>query len=435
VSATRTRAPSREDAQRLDAADALAPFRDRFVFTDPERIYLDGNSLGMQPKATIAAVHDVIDEWGRDLIIGWRRWIDLPREIGDLLSEHVVEARPGEIIVSDSTTVNLYKLTVAALHQRPGRKVIVTDDENFPTDRYVFEGLAADRQLQIRLVHADPVEGIDPDAVAAAVDADAAVVSFSHVSYRSAAIHDMRRITEIAHAAGALMLWDLSHSGGSVRVPLESSGVDLATGCTYKYLNGGPGAPAYLYVRRDLAELRSPIWGWFGHRRQFAMPPEFEAAEGIERFLAGAPTVLSMIGIREGARLIGEARIDRLQEKAAALTELVIQLADGWLAPLGFAVASPRDAKRRGSHVSLAHADAKAFVRALIKEANVITDFRPPDIVRVAPVPLTTRFVDVWDGMDRLRTLATHIVGQRSPDAGSPRTSTTSSPSSRDRNG
>lgn len=411
MTATRAAGLTREDAQRLDADDELAALRERFVITDPQRIYLDGNSLGMQPKATVTALREVIDEWGRDLIIGWRRWIDLPREIGDLLAEHVLEARPGEVLVSDPTTVNLYKLTLAALEVRPGRNVIVTDDENFPTDRYVFEGLAAQRGLEIRLVHADPVEGIDPGAVAAAVGPDTALVSFSHVSYRSAAIHDMPRITEVAHAAGALTLWDLSHSGGSVRVPLESSGVDLATGCTYKYLNGGPGSPAYLYVRRGLADLRSPIWGWFGHRRQFAMPPAFEPAEGIERFLAGAPTVLSMIGIREGARLIGEAGIGRLQRKGAILTDLVIRLADAWLADLGFSVASPRDPSRRGSHVSLTHPNAKVFVRALIRDANVITDFRPPNIVRVAPVPLTTRAVDVWDGMDRLRALAIRGVG------------------------
>ncbi len=410
MTVTRAAGLTREAAQRLDTDDELAALRERFVITDPQRIYLDGNSLGMQPKATVTALREVTDEWGRDLILGWRRWIDLPREIGDLLAAHVLEARPGEVVVSDSTTVNLYKLTLAALEERPGRNVIVTDDENFPTDRYVFEGLAAQRGIEIRLVHADPVEGIDPDAVAAAVGPDTALVSFSHVSYRSAAIHDMPRITEMAHAAGALTLWDLSHSGGSVRVPLESSGADLATGCSYKYLNGGPGSPAYLYVRSGL-RVRSPIWGWFGHRRQFAMPPTFEPAEGIERFLAGAPTVLSMIGIREGARLIGEAGVDRLQRKGAVLTDLVVQLADAWLAGLGFSVASPRDPSRRGSHVSLTHPNAKAFVRALIQDANVITDFRPPNIVRVAPVPLTTRAVDVWDGMDRLRKLATRGAG------------------------
>lgn len=397
---------TRADAQRLDAADELAGFRDRFTFTDPDRIYLDGNSLGMQPKATAIALQHAIDEWAHDLIIGWRRWIHLPREIGDLLAAHVLEARPGEVLLSDSTTVNLYKLTIAALNARRGRNVIVTDDENFPTDHYVFEGLAADRGIEIRLVHADPVEGIGPDRVTDALGADTALVSFSHVSYRSAAIHDMRGITEIAHRAGALVLWDLSHSAGSVPVPLESAGVDLAVGCTYKYLNAGPGAPAFLYVRRELSELQSPVWGWFGHRDQFAMPPDYTPALGIERFLAGAPTVLSMIGVAEGARLIGEAGIENLRRKAIALTELVIQLSDAWLAPHGFSVASPRDAARRGSHVSLAHPNAKAFVRALIKEADVITDFRPPNIVRIAAVPLTTRFVDVWHGMDRLRQLA-----------------------------
>lgn len=397
---------TRADAERLDAADELAPFRYQFVFADPRLIYLDGNSLGMQPKATVAAVEQVLEQWGRDLILGWRQWIRLPRKIGDLLAKHVLGGLPGEVIVCDSTTVNLYKLAVAALRARPGRRVIVTDDDNFPTDRYVFEGIASDRGLEIRVVHSDSVEGIDPERVAAAVGTDTALVSFSHVSYRSAAIADMEHITRIAHEAGALVLWDLSHTAGAVPIALRSSDVDLATGCTYKFLNGGPGAPAYLYVRHELADLRSPIQGWFGHREQFAMAPAYAPAEGIERFLGGAPTVLSLVGVEHGVRLVADAGISRLRQKGIMLTELVIELADAWLEPLGFSVASPRDATRRGSHVSLRHPDAKAFVRALIKEAQVITDFRPPDLIRIAPAPLTTRFVDVWDGMNHLRRLA-----------------------------
>lgn len=400
------RVVSRVEAEVLDAADPLAPLRERFLFTDPGRIYLDGNSLGMQPKATIAAVQETMERWGRDVILAWRRWVDLPREIGDLIAAHVLEVRPGEVLVSDSTSVNLYKLAGAAVLARPGRNVIVTDDDNFPTDHYVLQGLAAERGMTVRRVSADPIEGIDPERVAAAIGPDTALVSFSHVGYRSAAVADMHRITALAHSVGSLMLWDLSHAAGSVPVPLESSGADLAVGCTYKYLNGGPGSPAFLYVRSELSDLRSPIWGWFGHRDQFAMSTAYEPAEGIERFLVGAPSVLSMIGIEQGARLIGEAGIDRLWTKGQALTELVISLADAWLAPHGFSVASPREAARRGSHVSLIHPAAKDVVRALIKEANVITDYRPTDRVRLAPTPLTTRFVDVWDAMDRLRRLA-----------------------------
>lgn len=406
---------SRAGAEALDAADPLAPFRNLFRIADPSRIYLDGNSLGMQPKATIAAVQETLERWGQDLILGWRRWIDLPREIGDLIATQVVEARTGEVLVSDSTSVNLYKLAAAAAEARPGRHVIVTDDDNFPTDHYILQGLAAERGMTIRLIPADPIEGIDPERVAAAIGPDTALVTFSHVGYRSAAIADMHRITALAHSVGSLMLWDLSHAAGAVRVPLESSGADLAVGCTYKYLNGGPGSPAFLYVRSDHSGLRSPIWGWFGHRDQFAMPASYDPAEGIERFLAGAPSVLSMIGIEHGARLIGEAGIDRLQSKGAALTTLLITLADAWLTPHGFSLASPRQATRRGSHVSLCHPTAKAFVRALIKEANVVTDYRPPDRIRLAPVPLTTRFVDVWDAMDRLRQLASIGVPSARP--------------------
>jgi len=405
VTAAGTPVGSRAEAEALDAADPLASFRERFLFADPDLIYLDGNSLGMQPKATVAAIQETVERWGRDLILGWRRWVDLPREVGDLIAEQVLEARTGEVLVSDSTSVNLYKLAGAAVSARPGRRVIVTDDDNFPTDHYILQGLAAERGMTVRLVPADPVEGIDAERVAAAIGPDTALVSFSHVAYRSAAVADMHRITELAHSVGALMLWDLSHAAGSVPVPLESSGADLAVGCTYKYLNGGPGSPAFLYVRRDLAALRSPIWGWFGHRDQYAMTSTYEPAEGVERFLVGAPSVLSLVGIEQGARLIGEAGIDRLRTKGIALTELIIRLADAWLVPLGFAVVSPRRPERRGSHVSLRHPEAKNVVRALIREANVITDHRPPDRVRLAPAPLTTRFVDVWDAMDRLRRL------------------------------
>lgn len=393
---------SRAEAESLDAEDPIASLRERFLFTDPNRIYLDGNSLGMLPKATAEAVRATIDQWGRDVILGWRRWAHLSEEIGDLIAQHVVEATPGEIVVSDSTSVNIYKLASAAISARPGRNVIVTDDDNFPTDQYVLQGLASERGMSVRLVKSD-VDGIDVNRVAEAVGPDTALVMFSHVAYRTAAVADMHQITNVVHGAGALMLWDVSHAAGSVPVPLESSGADMAVGCTYKYINGGPGSPAFLYVRRGHPELRPPIWGWYGHSDQFEMSATFVPADGIERFLVGAPPILSMIGIEHGARLIGEAGVSNLRAKGIALTEFLISLADEWLSPQEYSIASPRRRELRGSHVSLRHERAKDIVRALIKKAGVVTDYRPPDVVRLAPAPLTTRFVDVWDAMDRLR--------------------------------
>jgi len=284
--------------------------------------------------------------------------------------------------------------------------VLLTDDDNFPTDSYVFQGLAAARGLELRLITTDLDEGLTLSAVREALDDDVALASFSHVAYRSGAIADLTGITAATHEAGALALWDLSHSAGSVPVPLRSSGADLAVGCTYKYLCGGPGAPAFLYVRSDLQdELRQPIWGWFGQRDQFDMAGQYDAAPGLTRFLVGTPPVLSMIGVREGVRVVAEAGIDALRAKGQALTSYLIELADQWLTPLGFRLASPRDAARRGSHVTLHHPDAWRICRALIEKYDVVPDFRTPDRLRLGPAPLTTSYADVWEGLDRLRRL------------------------------
>jgi kynureninase len=307
------------------------------------------------------------------------------------------------VIVADSTTVNLYKLAAAALDARPDRRVIVTDDDNFPTDLYVFQGLAAQRGLELRIIPTDLDEGLDHGVLAGALGDDVALLSLSHVAYRSGALADMAAVTRLAHEAGALVLWDLSHAAGSVPVPLHASGADLAVGCTYKYLNGGPGAPAFLYVREELqAELRQPIWGWFGQADQFAMGPAYEPVKGIERFCVGTPPVLSTYAVAEGVRIVAEAGIGPLRTKGIALTSYLVDLADTVLAPLGFRVASPRDPARRGAHVSLRHPEAWRLCQALV-DARVIPDFRTPDRLRIGPAPLYTRFADVWDGVDRLR--------------------------------
>lgn len=397
---------TRDRATDLDDADPLATFRDRFVVTDPELIYLDGNSLGRLPATTAARLRDAVtQEWGHGLIRSWAEWIELPRRIGDAIGAGVIQARPGEVLVGDSTTVNLYKLAAAALDARPGRRVIVTDDDNFPTDQYVLQGLAHARGLELRTVHADIDGGLDLDTLRAGLDGEVALVSLSHVAYRSGALLDLAGMTAAAHEVGALTLWDLSHAAGSVPVPLTSAGADLAVGCTYKYLNGGPGAPAFLYVRTELQEhLRQPIWGWFGQRDQFAMGGAYDPVPGVDRFAVGTPPVLGLYGVEEGVTMIAEAGVDRLRGKGQALTSYLVELADEWLAPLGFRLASPRDAELRGSHVSLHHPQAWQICQALI-ERKVLPDFRTPDRLRLGLAALTTSFTDVWDAADRLRRL------------------------------
>jgi kynureninase len=397
----------RKFAEEMDAADPLAGFRDRFVRDDESLIYLDGNSLGPLPVATEIRIAEAVrQDWGAGLVRSWGSWIDLPGRAGDLIGQHLLGAAPGQVAVCDSTTINLYKLACAAVDARPGRNVIVTDDDNFPTDQYVLEGIAEQRGCELRMISSDLAEGVSEDALRAAVDDRTALVSLSHVAYRGGALADMGRITRIAREAGALMLWDLSHSVGAVPIELDAAGADLAIGCTYKYLNAGPGAPAFLYVRGELQDsLRQPVWGWFGQRDQFAMGPRYDPAPGIGRFLTGTPQIIGTVAVEEGARLLGEAGLDRLRAKGIALTELLIALADEWLAPHGFTVASPRDSARRGSHVCLHHRDAWQISQALIR-AGIVGDYRTPDRLRLGPAPIITRFTDVWDALAALRRIA-----------------------------
>jgi kynureninase len=392
----------RAHAERLDAADPLASFRERFVLDDPQTIYLDGNSLGRLPLATRERLRAIVDQWGSELVSAWHEWIDMPERAGDLLATEVLGARPGEAIVADSTTVNLYKLASAVLATRPGD--VVTDTGNFPTDRYVLEGVARSHGRELRLFEADPLLGPRPDDVEeACAGHEIALVSLSHVAYRSGALADMEGI---GRAAPGPVLWDLSHSAGAVPVELTARGVELAVGCTYKYLNAGPGAPAFLYVRKELqGRLRTPIQGWFGQREQFEMDRPYDPEPGVRGFLAGTPPILALAAVEEGARLIGEAGMAALSEKTKALTELVVELHDARLAPLGFELGSPRDPALRGGHVSLAHPEAWPICRALIERAKVIPDFRGPDSIRLGLPPLYTRFVDVYDALERLREL------------------------------
>jgi kynureninase len=395
---------SRQHAVDLDAHDPLAEFRDRFVFADADLIYLDGNSLGRLPRATLTRLAQVAEvEWGQRLIASWNQgWLDLPVTVGDQIGAAALGAAPGQVAVGDSTTVCLYKLASAALDARPGRTEIVTDVHNFPTDRYVLEQLAQARGLSIRWIEADPAGGPTPTHVAAALSEATALVCLSHVAYRSGHIAEIGAINVISHVAGALTLWDLSHSAGSVPIDLDETRTDLAVGCTYKYLNGGPGAPAYLYVRADLQdELRQPIWGWLGRRDPFEMAPGYVPAPGIRGFLSGTPPILSLAAVQAGVALVADAGIDAIREKGIALTELAIELVDQRLADRGVTVASPRPASRRGAHVALAHPEARRLCEELAA-ARVVTDFRGPDVIRLGLSPLSTRFSDVYDAIDTL---------------------------------
>ncbi len=389
---------TRDDAQRLDASDPLAPFVDAFVDAEPDLVYFDGNSLGRLPRRTVERLAAVVgDEWGRGLVRSWSEWIDLPTRVGDRLAAAALGAAPGQVVVADGTTVNLYKVVGAALAARPGRRAVVVDGADFPTDRYVVEGLAAARDLEVRWVDG-------PDAP---VDADVAVVLFSMVDYRSGSVADVASVTAAAHGAGALAVWDLSHAAGAVPVHLDDWEVDLAVGCTYKYLNGGPGAPAWLYVRRELQDaLVPPVWGWFGHARQFAMEPGWEPAPGMRRWLSGTPPILGLAAVEAGVSLLEEAGIERVAAKGQALARFAIEVAQGF----GLQVPAP---PRQGCHIAVRHPEAYRLSRALITEAATVPDFRPPDVLRIGLAPLSTRFTEVWDGLDRLRRLVEERAWER----------------------
>jgi kynureninase len=399
------RLDGRDDAVALDNSDPLRGFRDRFVIDD--LVYLDGNSLGRLPKATVERLADVVStQWGERVVRGWADgWLDLPLTVGDRLGSAALGAAPGQVAIGDSTTVCFYKLVSAALDLRPERREIVADVDNFPTDRYVLEGLARTRGLELVWLRFDPAAGPTVREVASVVGSGTALVTFSHVSYRSAHVAPMAEINARAHDAGALTLWDLSHSAGSVPVALDADGTDLAVGCTYKYLNGGPGAPAYMYVRRALqADVRQPIWGWLGRRDPFEMAQGYEPADGMRGLLSGTPPVLALSAVDEGIRLVEEAGIGAIREKGIALTSCAIALVDERLRELGVSIASPRDAAVRGAHVALAVEGAAELCAALIAR-DVVPDFRRPDVIRFGLSPLTTRFVDVWDGVEALRSL------------------------------
>ena len=400
-------------ANELDEKDDLAAFRNEFVIADTNLIYLDGNSLGRLPRRTVDFMKNAIEnEWGDRLIRIWNDgWVNSPTELGAKIAK-LVGAHADEIIITEATSINLFKLAVAALKAKNGRSKIISDTLNFPSDLYILQGVI---NLLGNTHHLDLLPSVDgitiaPEAIETAIDSDTALVSLTHVAFKSAFMYDMEAVTKQVHRAGALMLWDLCHSAGAVPIDLNGTNVDLAIGCTYKYLNGGPGAPAFLYVRRDLqAQLMQPMWGWFASKKPFDFELDFTPADDISRFRIGTPPMLSMKAVEPALDIILDAGMTRLRKKSLNQTEYLIYLADEWLTPLGFTLGTPREAKIRGSHVSLRHLESYRICRALIESpppaVQVIPDFRAPDNIRLGITPLYTTFTEIHQALQRIKVI------------------------------
>lgn len=414
--------PSLDFAKHLDSLDPLASYREQFIITDPDLIYLDGNSLGMMPKIAQERSRQVVDEqWGNDLIRGWNKgWWDAPSRVGDKIGT-LIGAASGQTLVSDTVSVNLFKLATAALTLQPNKKRVVTDTFNFPSDLYILQGIQnllspggrvdggvlprsyRDHKI-IRIGAMD--DDITPDiaALESAINENTALVTLSHVVFKSGYLYDMQHITELAHNKGALVLWDLSHSVGAVPIELDQCNADLAIGCTYKYLNGGPGAPAFLYVNKSIQEkLSSPIWGWWGQKNPFDFGLDYEPAAGAQKFLVGTQPMISLLAMEAALEPTLNAGMDAIRAKSILMTDYASFLTDNWLAPLGFILGSPRDSAIRGSHISIRHTDGYRINRALIEEMNVIPDFREPDNIRLGFSSLYTSFTEIWEGFDRIK--------------------------------
>ena len=402
----------RSAAQKLDAQDPLHHFKNDFVITDPDMCYLDGNSLGRLPHATVKAINDFLThEWGPEVVTGWGHWVDEAQSAGDLIGRSALGAAAGQVLACDTTSVNFYQLASAAIKARPNRKTIIIDAANFPTDRYIMQGLAEHHGLKlITINNEDPSissnELITPQLLEKYLNDDVALVSLEVVQYRSGARQNIKAINDLVKSHGALMLWDAAHAVGSVAMNFDANGVELAVGCTYKYGNSGPGAPAWLYVSTSMQkELRVPIQGWFAQRDQFAMGPEFQREDSIRGFQIASPSLMGLRCIKSAFAMIEEAGIENIENKAARGTEMMIELFDEWLAPLGFTLNTPRDPKQRGGHISLVHPEAEKIAIALRQYANVIPDYRVPNSIRVAISPLATSYTEVFDGFQRLRDL------------------------------
>ncbi len=400
--------PLRAYALQLDSQDNLASFREAFVISDPDLIYLDGNSLGRLPKVAIERAKQIVEEeWGRDLIRGWNKgWWEAPARVGDKIAR-LVGAADGQVLVSDTTSVNLFKLTMAALAYHPEKKRIVTDAMNFPSDLYIIQGcveLLGNRHEIIRIGSNDNDLTPDLNALEETINEDTVLVTLSHVLFKSGYLYDMKKITEMAHRKGALVLWDLSHTVGALPIQLDQCNVDLAIGCTYKYLNGGPGGPAFLYVNKSIQEkISSPIWGWWGQNQPFAFGLDYTPASGATRFLVGTQPMISLLTMEAALEPTLQAGMDSIRAKSILLTDYASFLTESLLAPFDFSLGSPVDSAQRGSHISIRHPEGYRINRALIEEMNVIPDFREPDNIRLGFAPLYTSFTEVWEGFDRIK--------------------------------
>ena len=406
---------SRQDALDLDAKDPLAKYRELFVFTDPDVCYLDGNSLGRLPKSTVETINKfLIEDWGTKIVDGWGEWIDKAETTGDLIGRAALGAAAGQTLAMDTTSVNFYRLVRAAISARPGRKTIITDEANFPTDRYIMQGIAEELGLNLVVIPNDLQEHstgetfsdelVTPEILKPYLSDDVALVTISVVAYRSGALHNIKELTDLVRASGALMVWDASHAVGAVDMQFDRDGVDLAVGCTYKYGNSGPGSPAWLYVsKRIQSELQMPIQGWFAQRNQFLMGSKFDQIEGMRGFQIASPSIIGLLCIDEGFGMIEDATIAQINAKASKGTDMMIELFDQWLVPLGFELVTPRDSKLRGGHISIYHPDAAQIARGLRDDMKVIPDYRAPNSIRLAISPLPTSYVEVFDGFERIR--------------------------------
>ena len=406
---------SRQDALDLDAKDPLAKYRELFVFTDPDVCYLDGNSLGRLPKSTVETINKfLIEGWGTKIVDGWGEWIDKAETTGDLIGRAALGAAAGQTLAMDTTSVNFYRLVRAAISARPGRKTIITDEANFPTDRYIMQGIAEELGLNLVVIPNDLQEHstgetfsdelVTPEILKPYLNDDVALVTISVVAYRSGALHNIKELTDLVRASGALMVWDASHAVGAVDMQFDRDGVDLAVGCTYKYGNSGPGSPAWLYVsKRIQSELQMPIQGWFAQRNQFLMGSKFDQIEGMRGFQIASPSIIGLLCIDEGFGMIENATILQINAKASKGTDMMIELFDQWLVPLGFELVTPRDSKLRGGHISIYHPDAAQIARGLRDDMKVIPDYRAPNSIRLAISPLPTSYVEVFDGFERIR--------------------------------
>ena len=404
---------TRQDALTRDAADNLASFRSEFMIADPNQCYLDGNSLGRLPLKTVDAIANFLTTgWGTKVVDGWSEWIDMAETTGDLIGRAALGAAPGQVLAQDTTSVNFYRACRAAISARPGRNIIISDTANFPTDRYILEGIASELGMQLVLIEneiTDDTVGSQTECVTPALlepylNDNVALVSLSVVAYRSGALHDVKAITDLARAHGALCVWDASHAVGVIDLQFDRDGVDIAVGCTYKYGNAGPGAPAWMYLNASVqSQLDTPIHGWFAQRDQFAMGQGFSQTTGMRGFQIASPSIIGLLSIESSFSIIERAGIGAINAKANRGTDMMCELFDQWLAPLGYALMTPRVAHLRGGHVTLWHPDAPQIAQGLRTDMNVIPDYREPHGIRVSMSPLVNSFTEVFDGFERIR--------------------------------